>query len=343
LAPTWGLIPLVILATIASVIDSQAVITGAYSLTLQALQLGFLPRLTVKHTSEMEEGQIYMPQVNWILFIGTISLVLLFKSSGNLAAAYGVAVTTTMVITTLLAFIAMRKLWHWKFSIAIAVKILLLVIDLSFFFANVDKIPGGGWFPLVIAGSIYLIMTTWYKGRRILYVQLTKIMEPIENFIKRINQDKIQKVPGTAIYFTRTFYRVPAPLIQNLKHNKIIHEQIIILSVQFKSSPRVPKEKRLVLSNLGTGFFSAQINYGFMDRTNIPQAIELIKNEGVEIDTSQVSYFLGRETLIVNGKMGMPIWRETIFAVLSRNAQRATRYFNLPAEKVFEVGTNIEI
>lgn len=343
LAPSWGLIPLVILATIASIIASQAVITGAYSLTFQALQLGFLPRLTVKHTSEMEEGQIYMPQVNWILFIGTISLVLLFKSSGNLAAAYGVAVTTTMVITTLLAFIAMRKLWHWKFSVAIPITLFLLVIDLSFFLANIDKIPDGGWFPLVIAGSIYLIMTTWYKGRRILHVQLTKIMEPIEVFIKRINQDKIQKVPGTAIYFTSTFDRVPTALVQNLKHNKIMHGQIIILSVQFKSSPRVPKEKRLVLTNLETGFFSAQINYGFMDRTNIPQAIELIKNAGVKIDTSEVSYFLGRETLIVNGKMGMPIWRETIFAVLSRNAQRATRYFNLPAKMVFEVGTNIEI
>lgn len=343
LAPSWGLLPLVILATIASVIASQAVITGAYSLTLQALQLGFLPRLTVTHTSEMQEGQIYMPQVNWILFIGTVSLVLLFKSSGNLAAAYGVAVTTTMVITTLLAFVAMRKLWHWKLGIAITISLLLLVIDFSFFFANIDKIPDGGWFPLVIAGSIYLIMTTWAKGRRMLHVQLTKIMEPIEIFIKKINQEDIQKVSGTAIYFTSTFDRVPTALVQNLKHNRIIHEQIIVLSVQFKSSPRIPIEKRLILTNLETGFFSAQINYGFMDRTNIPEAIELIKNKGVKIDTSQVTYFLGRETLIVNGKMGMPIWRETIFAILSRNAQRATRYFKLPADKVFEVGTNVEI
>ena len=343
LAPSWALIPLVILATIASVIASQAVITGAYSLTLQALQLGFLPRLTVTHTSEKEEGQIYMPQVNWILFIGTISLVLLFKSSGNLAAAYGVAVTTTMVITTLLAFIAMRKLWHWKFSMAIVVSVLLLCIDFSFFLANIDKIPDGGWFPLVIAGSIYLIMTTWYKGRRMLGVKLTKIMEPIDNFIKKINEEDIQRVSGTAICFTRTFDRVPTALVHNLKHNKVIHEQIIVLSVQFKSSPRIPMGKRLVLSNLDKGFYSAQINYGFMDRTNIPQAIELIKSKGIKINMDQVSYFLGRETLIVSGKMGMPIWRETLFAALSKNAQRATRYFKLPAEKVFEVGTNIEI
>ncbi|GGK16484.1 hypothetical protein GCM10007962_08540 [Yeosuana aromativorans] len=168
-------------------------------------------------------------------------------------------------------------------------------------------------------------------------------MEPIDSFIKKINEEDIQRVSGTAIYFTRTFDRVPTALIHNLKHNKVIHEQIIVLSVQFKSTPRIPMEKRLTLSNLGAGFYSAQINYGFMDRTNIPQAIDLIKNKGVKIETSQLSYFLGRETLIVNGKMGMPVWRETIFAILSRNAQRATRYFKLPAEKVFEVGTNIEI
>jgi KUP system potassium uptake protein len=343
LAPSWGTYPLVIIATIATIIASQAVITGAYSLTFQALQLGFFPRLTVTHTSEKEEGQIYMPYVNWILFVGTISLVLLFKTSGKLAAAYGVAVTTTMVITTMLAFVAMTKLWKWKLSVAIPVALFLLCIDLSFFFANIDKIPDGGWFPLLIAGSIYLIMTTWYKGRRILNIQLTKIMEPLERFINDLGKKDITKIPGTAIYFTRTQERTPPALIQNLKHNKMLHEQVIILSINFQSAPRVEKQKRLELSHLENGFYTAQINYGFMDRTNIPQALELIEKQGINIKNSELTYFLGRETLIVRGKMGMPIWRETIFAILSRNAQRATRYFNLPAEQVFEVGTNIEI
>ena len=343
LAPSWGLYPLVFIATMATIIASQAVITGAYSLTFQALQLGFFPRLTVKHTSEKEEGQIYMPFVNWILFIGTISLVLLFKSSGNLAAAYGVAVTTTMVITTLLAFVAMQKLWKWALPTAILVTVLLLCIDLSFFFANIDKIPDGGWFPLVIAGIIYLIMTTWHKGRRILNIELTKIMEPLDRFINNLSQKDMLKIPGTAIYFSRSRDRTPPALVLNLRHNKLIHQQVIVLSVNFESAPRIPVKKRLLLTPLSNGFYSAQITYGYMDRTNIPQAIELIKNEGVEIDHARLTYFIGRETLIVSGKMGMPIWRETIFAILSRNAQRATRYFNLPAGQVFEVGTNVEI
>ena len=343
LAPSWGLYPLVFIATMATIIASQAVITGAYSLTFQALQLGFFPRLTVKHTSEKEEGQIYMPFVNWILFIGTISLVLLFKSSGNLAAAYGVAVTTTMVITTLLAFVAMQKLWKWALPTAILVTVLLLCIDLSFFFANIDKIPDGGWFPLVIAGIIYLIMTTWHKGRRILNIELTKIMEPLDRFINNLSQKNMLKIPGTAIYFSRSRDRTPPALVLNLRHNKLIHQQVIVLSVNFESAPRIPVKKRLLLTPLSNGFYSAQITYGYLDRTNIPHAIELIKNEGVEIDHARLTYFIGRETLIVSGKMGMPIWRETIFAILSRNAQRATRYFNLPAGQVFEVGTNVEI
>lgn len=342
MAPTWSLYPLVFLATIATVIASQAVISGAFSLTFQALQLGYLPRLRVVHTSEEEEGQIYMPHVNWLLFVGTTSLVITFKSSGNLAAAYGIAVTTTMVITTLLAFIAMRNLWKWNLGISITATIFLLAIDLSFLTANIDKIPEGGWFPLMIAGSIYLIMTTWHKGQKILNREVTKIVEPIEETIERVKNNDI-KIPGTAIYFTRNKKRTPPSMIHNLKHNKYLHEQIIFLIVNFHQTPRIPKANRLSFNDLGNGFYLASINYGYMERTNIPEAINLIKNKGIEIDDNQISYFLGRETLVLRGKLGMSIWRETLFDFLARNEQRATRYFNLPPDRVFEVGTNVEI
>ena len=341
LAPEWALYPLVFLATIATIIASQAIITGAFSLTFQALQLGYFPRLKVVHTSEREEGQIYMPHVNWIIFVGTVSLVLAFQSSGKLAAAYGIAVTTTMVITTLLAFVAMRKLWNWKLPLAIVITLFLLCIDLSFFYANIDKIPQGGWVPLIVAAGIYFIMTTWFRGRRILNIELTKIMEPLDRFLRELQEDCPQKVKGTAIYFTRTPDRAPPALIQNVKHNKMIHEQVIILSVHFKSAPHVPVEKRMVFEDLGYNFYKVIVRYGYMDRTNIPNTIKLIQECGVKFESSDIIYFLGRETLQVHGKLGMPVWRESVFSILSRNSQRATRYFNLPPEQVFEVGTTV--
>ena len=343
LAPKIALYPLVILATIATIIASQAIITGAFSLTFQALQLGYFPRLKVVHTSEEEEGQIYIPKVNWLIFVGTISLVLSFQTSGRLAAAYGVAVTTTMVITTLLAFIAMRKLWKWKLPVALLITAFLLCIDLSFLYANIDKIPDGGWVPLVIAVLIYFVMTTWAKGRRILRIELTKIMDPLTRFLRDLETEPIEKVKGTAIYFSSAPDRSPHALIKNIKHNKVIHEQIIIFSVSFQSVPHVLVNKRLLLKDLGQNFYRVIMKYGYMDRTNIPQAVDLIEKKGVKLDKEDIHYFVGRETLIVNGKLGMPVWRESVFALLSRNSQRATRYFNLPPEKVFEVGTNIEL
>lgn len=342
LAPEWALYPLVIIATIATIIASQAIITGAFSITFQALQLGYFPRLKVVHTSEEEEGQIYMPHINWMIFIGTISLVLTFQTSSNLAAAYGIAVTTAMVLTTTMSFVAMRKLWNWPLPVAIAVTFLLYCIDLSFLFANIDKIPDGGWVPLLVAGFIYFIMATWSRGRRLLGIELSKIMEPLEEYIEKLDDD-IRRIPSTAIYFTKAPGRTPPALIQNLKHNKVLHEQVVIASVNFKSVPRVPPDERVNLKSMGKGFFRLLISYGYMDRTNLPLTISQIKDDELKIDLDNIAYCVGRETLIINGKLGMPEWRETIFAFLSRNSQRATRYFNLPPEKVFEVGTNIEM
>ncbi|MGB8705668.1 MAG: KUP/HAK/KT family potassium transporter, partial [Gillisia sp.] len=343
LAPEWALYPLVILATIATIIASQAIITGAFSLTFQALQLGYFPRVKVVHTSEEEEGQIYMPHINWMIFIGTITLVLAFQTSSNLAAAYGIAVTTTMVITTILAFIAMRKLWKWKLPVAIMITIFLLCIDLSFLYANIDKIPDGGWVPLTVAALIYFIMTTWSKGRRLLSIELTKIMVPIKRFIRELDEKEVTRIPLTAIYFSKSPDRTPPALVQNFKSNMVIHDQVVILSVNFKSVPHVPPNKRVLIKPLGKGFYRLLISYGYMDRTNLPQTIAKINDPNLKIDLENVVYCLGRETVIVNGKVGMPEWRESVFSFLARNSQRATRYFNLPPNKVLEVGTNIEM
>lgn len=342
LAPEWALYPLVVIATIATIIASQAIITGAFSITFQALQLGYFPRLKVVHTSEEEEGQIYMPHINWMIFIGTISLVLTFQTSSNLAAAYGIAVTTAMVLTTTMSFIAMQKLWKWPLAVAIIVTLLLYCIDLSFLYANIDKIPDGGWVPLLVAAFLYFIMATWAKGRRLLGKELSKIMKPLEDYIESLDED-IRRIPSTAIYFTKTPGRTPPALIQNLKHNKVLHDQVVIASVNFKSVPRVAPEERINLKAMGKGFFRLLISYGYMDRTNLPLTISQIKDEELKVDLENIAYCVGRETLIVKGKLGMSEWRETIFAFLSRNSQHATRYFNLPPEKVFEVGTNIEL
>lgn len=342
LVPDWAIYPMVILATIATIIASQAIITGAFSLTYQALQLGFLPRVKVVHTSAKEEGQIYMPHVNWIIFLGTITLVLSFQSSSKLAAAYGIAVTTTMVITSLLTFIAMKDLWKWKMKYAIPLTIFFLAIDSAFLYANIDKIPDGGWIPIIIAIGIYFVMTTWSKGRRILNVQLNKIMEPLACFIKRVLKDTPSEVPGIAIYLTSSPERTPHALIKNLEHNKIVHKKIFILSVKYKSRPHVAKENRLQINHIKERFYKITVNYGYMDRNNIPEAIGLLSSRhDFKFSDKEINYFLGRETIIVNGKMGMPVWREIIFVWLSRNSQRATRYFNLPPGQVFEVGSNI--
>lgn len=343
LAPAWALYPLVVLATFATVIASQAVISGAFSLTFQALQLGYLPRMKIEHTSEDERGQIYIPQLNWLLLIATIALVLGFKSSSNLAAAYGIAVTTTMVITTLLLFVAMRKLWNWNLIVSIIVTLFFLVIDLSFWGANMLKIFQGGWVPLAMGGVIYLIMTTWRNGRKNLLDKIKEQTTSIEEFVTETISIRTHTIPGTAIYMSSNPTGAPPPLILNIKHNKYLHKQIIILTIQFEKIPYVKAENRIEIKSPTEDFYRVVARYGFMDKTNINQIIEMLMEKGIRINMEKTTFFLGRETLLATKKSFFGHLRDRLFIFLSNNSQRATEFFSLPANRVFEVGTQVEI
>ncbi|MDQ3020758.1 MAG: potassium transporter Kup [Bacteroidota bacterium] len=343
LAPQWAVYPLVFLATFATVIASQAVISGAFSMTFQALQLGFLPRMRILHTSEEERGQIYIPQLNWILFVATIALVLGFRSSSNLAAAYGIAVTSTMVITTVLLFVAMIKLWKWSIPLAIIVTSFFLIIDLAFWGANLLKILQGGWVPLAMGAIIYMLMTTWDSGRRNLLEKIRQQTMSLENFITEILSIRMIAIPGTAIYMSSSAHGTPPPLILNIKHNRLLHKQIIILTIKFHKIPHIKLEERIQVEQPTDGFYRVIANYGFMDITNIQQIIELLEKQNIKLKMERTTFFLGRETLIPNRKKGIGIIRDRIFILMSNNAQRATDFFNIPPNRVYEVGTQVEL
>ncbi|MEO6905014.1 MAG: potassium transporter Kup [Ginsengibacter sp.] len=343
LAPGWALYPLVILATFATVIASQAVISGAFSLTYQAIQLGFIARFRIVHTSPNERGQIYIPQLNWILFTATIALVGFFKTSDNLAGAYGVAVSTTMVITTLLAFLVMRNVWKWSFPTSISIIVFFLIIDLSFFAANIVKVPEGGWVPLLVASAIYFMMTTWYRGKRMMAIQINKTTDSLNKFLSYYQNKAKTVVDGTAIYLTRNSHGTPPALFFNLKHNKIIHEKIIILSIQFDRVPHVDLLKNFKVATLDNHISLLILHYGYMDTTDIPEAFQLLKEKGVTIDLKNATYFLGRESVVITKDTGMSTLRETLFDFLGRNSARVSKYFNLPSEKVFEIGSQIRL
>jgi KUP system potassium uptake protein len=343
LAPGWALYPLVILATLATVIASQAVISGAFSLTYQAIQLGFVARFRIVHTSPNERGQIYIPQLNWILFFATIALVGFFRTSDNLAGAYGVAVSTTMVITTLLAFLVMRNVWKWSLFASVSLVGFFLIIDLSFFLANIVKVPEGGWVPLLVAGTIYFMMTTWYRGKRMMAIQINRTTDSLDKFLTYYQQKAQSVVDGTAIYLTRNSHGTPPALFFNLKHNKIIHENIFILSIQFDRVPHVDLLKNFKVATLDNHITLLILHYGYMDTTDIPEAIELLKEKGVSIDLKNASYFLGRESVVITKDTGMSPLRETLFDFLGRNSARVSKYFNLPPEKVFEIGSRIRL
>jgi len=331
------------IAALATVIASQAVISGAFSLTYQAIQLGFMPRLKVVHTSPEEKGQIYIPQLNWIIFLATISLVASFKTSSNLAAAYGVAVSTTMVITTLLAFVAMRNLWKWSLPAAISLVVFFILIDLSFFGANIVKVPQGGWFPLVVAGLVYFLMTTWYRGKRMMSIQINKVTDSLQKFLTYYQQGVQQYVKGTAIYLTRNPKGTPPALFFNLKHNKVLHEQIIILSIKLNPVPHVNLLNNAKIEKLDKYIICVILQYGYMDSIDVPQALKLLKEKGLAIDLKNSTYFLGRESVVITKHTGMSPLRETLFEFLGRNSSRASKYFNLPSEKVFEIGSQIRL
>ncbi|MEO8819717.1 MAG: potassium transporter Kup [Ginsengibacter sp.] len=343
LAPHWALYPVVILATVATVIASQAVISGAFSLSYQAIQLGFMARFKIVHTSADEKGQIYVPQLNWILFFATVWLVGSFKTSDNLAAAYGVAVSTTMVITTLLAFVAMRKLWNWSLSASVSVVVFFLIIDLSFFAANIVKVPEGGWVPLAVAGCIYFMMTTWHRGKRMMSIRINKITDPLEKYITYYQKEAQSIVSGTAIYLTSNPYGTPPALFYNLKHNKILHEHIIILSIEFDQASHVDLLTKASITKLDKYSTLIIIHYGYMDSTDIPNALQLLNQTKTAIDVENAIYFLGRESIVVTKHTGMSPLRETVFEYLGRNSARMSSYFNLPYNKVFEIGSRIKL
>lgn len=343
LSPEWALYPMVAISTIATVIASQALISGAFSITQQALQLGFLPRVRIIHTSQEERGQIYIPQLNWLLFIGTILLVLSFRSSSNLAAAYGIAVTSTMVITTILTFVAMTKLWKWSVPVAIIISVFFMFIDLAFWGANLLKVLHGGWVPLVIGMAIYIVMTTWNWGRKLLHHKLEEETQPIENFIDEVMSVRLVSTPGTAIYMSSNPKGTPPALVKNMKHNRVLHKQIIVLSIVFKKIPHINIEEGIEIQNPTDGFYRVIASYGFMDNANIQQIIEVLNKSGINIDINKTTFFLGRELLVAKEKYGITRLRKKLFILLSRNSQRVTEYFNIPNDRVFEVGSQIEI
>jgi len=343
LAPAWALYPLIALATCAAVIASQALISGAYSLTMQAVQLGFMPRLKIEHTSSTEMGQIYIPALNWALMLGCIAIVVGFGSSSNLAAAYGVAVTATMVITTILLGVVEREKWGWGLAPVLALTGFFLVIDLAFFGANVIKIPAGGWFPLVVGAGIFLLMTTWKKGRRILASRMLSLAVPIEDFLRDVAKNPPVRVPGTAVFMNGTGAGTPPALEHNLEHNKVLHERVILLTVKTRQVPHVELQDRVRVEPLGHGFYRVTINYGFMEDPDVPGVLSGLEAPNPVIDPADTTYFLGRETVIASKQPGMMLWREKLFALMARNASPATAYFCLPPDRVVEMGSQVEI
>ena len=343
MAPDWFLLPLVGLATAATVIASQAVITGVYSITQQAIQLGYAPRMELLHTSGSQMGQIYMPGVNWLMLLGVIVLVLAFKSSTNLAAAYGIAVTGTMIITTLFAWLVARRQWGWRKRLALPVFGALLVLDLTFLAANSTKILDGGWFPLVFGGMVYLLLTTWKAGRELLDERLDTQALFLKDFITGIETPDTITVPGTAVFLTPYPEHVPHAMLHNLKHNKVLHEQVALVTVTVRSEPRVPEAQRVVVERLNHRFYRVGIHFGFMDTPDVPAALEWCAEQGLDMEPMTTSYFLGRETVIPRVGAAMPYWREALFAGLCRNAGTAADYFGLPPNQVVELGTRVTL
>jgi len=341
--PPWGLFPLLILATAATVIASQAVITGAYSLTRQAIQLGYCPRMNVMQTSEHEIGQIYLPWINWVLLAAIIGLVLGFGSSSNLAAAYGIAVTATMAIDSILAFVVMRFLWGWHMAIALPLAAFFLFIDLAYLTSNAIKIVEGGWFPVLVGIIVFAFLATWRKGREILFARTRPGAIPLEPFIQSIAVHPPTRVPGTAVFLTTSQEGVPHALLHNLNHNKVLHERILLLTVVTEEVPRVPDAERVEVEPKEAGFYRMKVRYGFKDDPDIPRALELAALQGLQFEPMETSYFLSRETLIPTVAPGMALWREKLFVTMARNSSSATAYFKLPTNRVVELGTQIEI
>ena len=343
LAPAWALVPLVVLSTAAAVIASQALISGSFSITRQAIQLGLAPRLEVEHTSAHEMGQIYVPQVNWALMLATVIIVIGFGSSTSLAAAYGIAVTLTMIITVMLLYVVMTERWKWPKPVAVSVVTIFLLIDTAFFGANALKIVQGGWVTLVVAILLFTLMTTWKTGRRLVAERLTARALPLEDFIEMVAASRPVRVPGTAVFMTAQPTGTPPALAHNLRHNKVLHEHVVVLTVTTAQQPHVAAEDRISIESLGHDLYNVRVQYGFMEDPDVPAALREAYERGVPLDPDDLTYFLGRETIIVTRRKGMAIWREKLFVVMARNAVRATAFFRLPPERVVELGVQVEM
>lgn len=341
--PRWALLPMVVLATAATVIASQALITGAYSITRELVQLGFCPRLAVLHTSGVQMGQIYVPFINWILLALVVLVVVGFKTSSNLAAAYGIAVTVTMLVTTCLAFSLARRAWGWRMPLALLVFGPLLVIELCFFSANILKIADGGWFPLVFGACILVLLTTWKRGRESLSEQLKGDEIPLRSFVKILESEQLPRVPHTAVFLSPRADSVPNALLHNLKHNMVLHEHTVFLTVSILPVPRVAATQRVLVEHLGHNFHRVQMYFGFMEQPDVAANLEWCEEQGLAVDPQQASYFLSRETLIPSPGRGMALWRERLFEFMYRNATSAANFFNLPDNRIVELGSRVTI
>jgi KUP system potassium uptake protein len=343
LAPSWGTWPLALLATLATIIASQALISGAFSLTAQAVQLDYLPRVKIVHTSPHHIGQIYVPVVNWLLMIGCVGLVLGFRSSSSLASAYGIAVTMTMLITTLLFFRVARDRWDWSAAKALAVCIPLLVVDIAFLSANLPKVVSGGWFPLAVGLVLVTLMTTWRRGRQLVAERIHRGERPIEAVVHEARVDNAERVPGIAVYMFKDAGAAPPALLANLKHNHVLHQLTLMVSVTTSDAPRVPPEERVQTRKVGPGIQQVELSFGYLDEPNVPGALATLDIPGQPFDPDVVTYFIGSETVTSTKAPGMHPARERLFVALNRSASSAARFFCLPADRVFEVGTLVEI
>jgi KUP system potassium uptake protein len=342
LVPEWALVPMVALATLATVIASQAVISGAFSVARQSVQLGYLPRMSIVQTSHKERGQIYVPFTNLTLYLAVMALVLGFQSSSNLAAAYGIAVTGTMMIDTVLVGFVALLLWRWSKWLVLPMIGLFLIVDLAFFSANIVKVTQGGWFPVAVGILSFTVLMTWKRGRSLLFREMKKQDVPVTEFVASID-DSIRRVPRTAVFLTARPEGVPMALLHNLRHNCILHERVVLATVITEDIPYVPDQRRIELSLVGPGFYRLLIRYGFMEAPDIPTALALARDAGLPGEAAQVSYFVSRETILPSLQPGIAEWRERLFALMSRNAQNATDFFKIPSESVVELGTQVEI
>jgi KUP system potassium uptake protein len=341
--PSWALIPMVVLATAATVIASQAVITGAYSLTSQAIQLGLLPRFEVRHTSAQLAGQIYMPRVNALLLIGVLALVVFFRSSSAMASAYGIAVSGTMVVTGMMAFIVFWRLWHWSPVMAAALMVPFLIVDLTFLSANMLKVVEGGWVPLALGGVVMLMMYTWRRGTKILFAKTRRLETPLDDLVRILEKKPPQRVPGTAVFLTSDPKSAPTALLHSLKHYKVLHEKNVILSVETTHTPRVDSDNRVRIEPVGSTFLRVLLRFGYMETPNIPRTLAIARKLGWQFDIMSTSFFLSRRSLRPATHSGMPRWQDRLFISLARSANDATDYFQIPTDRVVEVGTQVTV